>query len=115
MHVIDAIHLGPYKGGHSWGTMNTWPGFNWPWTSSWGGGLGFSAFPGHQGWLGYPSLGFYKSKVPKSSKKSDTMSSEKGDVADSNTKKRWWPGNMGGWGGWGLGNWGYPGWGWGVG
>lgn len=71
----------------------------------------------------YPSLGFaavpftpspnpwgyegYRSKLPAKTSKGQTRSSVKGTEA---ANKRWWPGYMGGWGGWGLGNEGYPGW-----
>lgn len=104
-HIIDAIHLGPYHHGHSWGTVNAWPGISWPWSGGWGVGAGF---PAYHGWTGYPSFGIRKSKI---GGKSNGKTSKEGDVAE----KRWWPGNMGGWGGWGWGNWGYPGWGWGIG
>lgn len=73
--------------------------------------------------LAYPSLAFatvpytpaiipwgygvYRSKVPDKTSKGQTRSS----VKDSSADKRWWPGYMGGWGGWGIGNEGYPGWG----
>ncbi|KAK2572873.1 hypothetical protein P5673_001874 [Acropora cervicornis] len=79
------------------------------------------AFPAYG--LAYPSVGFatvpiapaplpwgyafYRSRVPDQSEKGQTRSSVKGSKAD----KRWWPGYMGGWGGWGIGNRGYPGWG----
>lgn len=79
------------------------------------------AFPSYG--FAYPSLGFaavpftpspipwgyavYRSKVPEKSSKGQTRSSVRGSKAN----KRWWPGYMGGWGGWGLGNGGYPGWG----
>ena len=79
------------------------------------------AFPAYG--LAYPTLGFtavpftsapipltygtYRSQVPEKVTKGHTRSSVKGSKAN----KRWWPGYMGGWGGWGLGNAGYPGWG----
>ena len=79
------------------------------------------AFPAYG--YAYPSLGFaavpftpspipwghahYRTKVPEKSSIGHTRSS----VKHTEANKRWWPGYMGGWGGWGLGNEGYPGWG----
>ncbi|KAK3703962.1 hypothetical protein QZH41_014176, partial [Actinostola sp. cb2023] len=99
--IIDTIHHGPYHGGHSWGTTSLWPGHNTAYP-----GHGFASAPGN-GWNGYPSYGFYKSKIPKG-RTSEVKS-------PSSLHKRWWPGYSGGWGGWGNGNTGYPGWGSGFG